>query len=152
MIKIIIDDLIPISKLRHRMCFRNNKRLSYTPAKTKKYEETIQWHAKQAMKNKNIIDTSVCLFIFFYFKPCKSWNKNKINEYISQQMFHISKPDLDNLTKAVKDSLTNIVYTDDRLVSQMFVSKQYTDRYKVAVFVQEAKNVDYNEILKMVDD
>jgi len=152
MIKIIIDDLIPISKLRHRMCFRNNKRSSYTPSKTKKYEEIVQWHAKKEMKGKKIFDSSVCLFVFFFFTPPESWSEAKKKKTISNKIFHTSKPDLDNLVKAIKDSLTNIVYIDDRLVSQLIVSKQYSDKNKVRIFVGDATNLDYDEIFKIMDN
>ena len=39
--------------------------------------------------------------------------------------WYLSKPDLDNLVKAIKDALTGIVWKDDALVCRELTSKEY---------------------------
>ena len=87
MFKLHIENLIPVSKLRHRSCFKNGKVNSYTPSKTKDYEDTIKIYAKKEMKNYDIFDTAIFIFILFCFEPPKSWSKKKEIKQLMRKSF-----------------------------------------------------------------
>lgn len=148
MFKLSVDNLIPISKLRHRTVINNGKCITYTPKKTTQYEEIIKWHAIREMENKVPFDVAVVIAVIFYFSPPKSWPRKKKKEVISNNSFHIVKPDVDNLLKSVKDALNGIVYIDDKLVCQAIVSKQYSEVPSIHILVEKAEKIDYNEILE----
>ena len=53
-------------------------------------------------------------------------------------VYHIKKPDLDNLGKSVKDALQGIIYKADSQIMILLLEKQYTlDEYGVAVRMEE---------------
>lgn len=60
----------------------------------------------------------VALQLHFRFKRPKSHPK-------SSSQWHSVKPDLDKLTRAVKDALTGIIYEDDARVVRCIVEKKY---------------------------
>ena len=47
------------------------------------------------------------------------------------------KPDLDNIAKAVLDSLNGIAYKDDSQIVSMVVSKKYSNRPRVEITLKE---------------
>jgi len=148
MFRLSIDNLIPISKLRHRSVINNGKHVTYTPKKTAQYEEIIKWHAIKEMGNRVPFDVAVIIVVIFNFSPPKSWSRKKKEEVITNHSFHAVKPDVDNLLKAVKDALNGIVYEDDKLVCQAIVSKQYSQIPSVHILVEKAEEIDYNKILE----
>ena len=148
MFKLNIDNLVPISKLRHRSVINNGKYVAYTPKKTAQYEEIIRWHAIKEMGNRVPFDAAVVIVVIFCFSPPKSWTRKKKEEVISNHSFHAVKPDVDNLLKAVKDALNGIVYKDDKLVCQAIVSKQYAQIPSIHILVEKAEEMHYNKILE----
>lgn len=64
-------------------------------------------------------DGPVVLQIQFYMPPPKSLAKTKPH-------YATKRPDLDKLTRTVKDALTQVVYRDDSQVVACQISKQYS--------------------------
>ena len=91
----------PIAKQRPR--FNGNH--AYTPQKTVSYENIVSWSYKLAHKEK--LNGSLKMCLKFNFKIPKSRKDVKVGDYYSQ------KPDIDNLCKAIQDSLNGIAYDDD---------------------------------------
>lgn len=52
-----------------------------------------------------------------------------------KKFYACRKPDLDKLTRAVKDALTNVLYRDDSQVVQMEIGKEYHDYPGVEVIL-----------------
>ena len=55
----------------------------------------------------------------------KSWTKARRQDAQQFDRWHTSKPDVDNLAKAVLDALNGILYEDDSQVVMLAVTKQY---------------------------
>lgn len=51
--------------------------------------------------------------------------------------YHTSKPDLDNLTKALKDALNGVIYVDDSQICFLDAKKHYGERSYVKCEVYE---------------
>ena len=47
------------------------------------------------------------------------------------------KPDLDNIAKAILDSLNGIAYKDDSQIVSLLISKKYSDRPRVEITLKE---------------
>ena len=137
MIKIKIDNVVPMSKLRHRSAIRNSKIILYTPSKTKKYEDTIKLYARTVMGARPPLKCPLEMEITFSFLPPKSWSQKKKDEAIEGGVSHCSKPDLDNLIKAIKDALNNIVYEDDRLICKVKAFKKYAKENSIYIEVDK---------------
>jgi len=137
MIKIKIDNIVPMPKLRHRSAIRNSKIILYTPSKTKEYEDVIKLYARNAIGNRLPLKCPLKMAITFCFLPPKSWSQKKKDEAIEGGVSHCSKPDLDNLIKAIKDALNNIVYEDDRLICKVKAFKKYANKNGIYIEVDK---------------
>lgn len=105
-------DVRPLPKERPRLGKYGN---TYTPSKTKTYEELIGLKAKEQIKNPTLKKCSV--FIVFGFKKK-------------------TKADIDNLAKAVLDGMNGIVYKDDNQIEWLTVVKyenQKNDGVRITV-------------------
>jgi Holliday junction resolvase RusA-like endonuclease len=70
-------------------------------------------------------DGPVVVELAFFFAIPPSWPKWR-REYAAQGSGHTSKPDLDNLAKAVLDGVGNLFWKDDAQVSAVTARKAYT--------------------------
>ena len=81
---------------------------AYTPQKTKDYERRIQAASWAAMQKAGLKPTykSVVVRISAQMNIPASWSKIKKMEAEYNASHHTSKPDLDNITKAVLDGIS----------------------------------------------
>lgn len=86
-------DVNPLPKQRPRLGLRGN---TYTPQKTRDYEQLIAQHAMIAMHraNADMLEGDIELTLRFYRKDDR-------------------RVDLDNLIKACSDAMNGIIYYDD---------------------------------------
>lgn len=56
--------------------------------------------------------------------------------------FHTSAPDATKLTRGVEDALTNVIWTDDKLVVIQHITKLYGPRPGVMVLIEPATKPD----------
>lgn len=105
----------------------------YTAPKTRSYEKTVADEAALVMKPRQPMDGPVMLNVLAIFPIPVSWSKRKkaAANYVT------TKPDADNILKAIADALNGIVYTDDKQVVDTFVRKRYGDQPRVEITVQE---------------
>lgn len=105
----------PVAKGRHRM--NTKTKVSYTPAKTIKAENTIkaEWY-RQVGKSYADYTGVVRMDLIFAFPIRKSWTKAKKKEALRRR-YHTIKPDRDNLMKTVQDALNGLAYKDDSQVA-----------------------------------
>lgn len=89
-----------------------------TPPKTREYEKLIREEWTHGMMNGPLHVTTV-----FTFKVPKSYSKKKQAELIG--MPKTTKPDLDNLVKAVLDALNGVAFEDDSRICSISAVKLY---------------------------
>ena len=58
----------------------------------------------------------VALSCTFVLPVPASWSKTKRQAAVSGDICHVTKPDLDNLIKGLKDPLSGVIWVDDRQV------------------------------------
>lgn len=109
----------------------------YTPKKTSDYEAIVAMQAKIAMEGRAPIDSACCLSLVFHMPIPKSWSQKKQYSALLGTVLPTSKPDLDNLIKAVKDGLNGIVWADDSQVVRVVAEKKYGDNPKVKCCVSD---------------
>ena len=101
---------------------------TYTPQKTKRYEQQIREAALQAatvsgyLKPDNPVSVNICA----WFVPPKSWSKKKRRAAMAGELYPTVKPDADNLAKVFLDALNEIAYHDDKQVVDCVIRKRYT--------------------------
>lgn len=108
---------------------------TYTPAKTVAYEGLIALAGEQAMDGRALLEGPVYVTLTAFFPIPKSWNKARTAQAQSGLAWHTSKPDGDNILKAVGDGLNGIVWKDDSQLAFTKVIKQYgpAPRLEIAV-------------------
>ena len=119
----------PIGKGRPRFA----RGRTYTPARTKEYEQRIGSIARQEMESCSweITPLPVKLTVLAQFEIPKSWTQKKKHQALLGEITP-GRPDIDNVAKAVLDALNGIVYDDDAQVTHLVVKKVYGQPLLVA--------------------
>lgn len=127
----------PVGKGRPRFARRGNFVSTYTPQKTKSYEDEIRMMAKAAMGASEPLETPITVAIYIRVGIPTSFSKQKRKDAISGIIRPTKKPDLDNVAKCFLDSMNEIVYLDDKQVVNLHVTKVYAETPAVEVMVKE---------------
>lgn len=116
----LIINTTPIPKGRPRV----SRYGTYTPPKTKAYQQMIAWEFKKALPTHEIIDRPLKLTVTAWFSVPKSYSKKK-TESCLEIKYCVNNKDVDNLAKSVMDALNGLLYTDDKLVVHLDVVKYW---------------------------
>ena len=127
----------PVGKGRPRFVRRGNFTQTYTPAKTKSYEDEIKMFAKAAMGATEPLETPVEVFLYIRNTVPASYSKKRTEACLSGQEKPTKKPDLDNVAKAFLDAMNGVVYKDDCQIISLHVTKVYAEIAAVEVLVKE---------------
>lgn len=124
---------------------------TYTPKKTKEYEELVRACFMQKYKAiKPVIEKlPVAAFIVAYYKIPKSITKAEKSLILEGNVFPVVKPDADNIAKAILDSLNGLAFNDDNQVVKLQVDKRYAvtdDEMGVKVFITDFR--EHPELFK----
>lgn len=105
---------------------------AYTPRATRDYEESIRLAAISAILKRETVaggwsknERSYVVSVDAYFPIPKSFSKSKRDAAERLGLHPTSKPDADNIIKAVLDGLNGVAFEDDRLVSRCQCNKLY---------------------------
>ena len=104
----------PVPKARARTVTQGGRTHSYTPERTREWEEAVQWIAAQHRPPSPLRGPLAVAMTFYLPKP-----KRGKREYPSV------RPDIDNYCKAVMDALNGMVWQDDGQIVQLEASKRY---------------------------
>lgn len=124
-----------IGKARPRMNTRTGR--AYTPPKTKNYEFTAKQWFTIKYPNFKTLEGRIKVTIIAYFDIPKSISKKKEAEMLNQNISPTKKPDIDNITKIVLDSMNKIAFKDDTQVTELVVEKRYSKEEKLYIRIEE---------------
>ena len=127
----------PVGKGRPRFARRGKFTSTYTPQKTKTYEDEIRLMAKAAMGSSEPLETPMTVAIYIRVGIPASYSKQKRKDALAGIIKPMKKPDLDNVAKCFLDSMNEIVYLDDKQVINLHVTKVYAETPAVEVMVKE---------------
>lgn len=104
----------------------------YDPGKSKDWKRNVLLQALLKYPKPKMIMGPVVMWAMFYLHRPKSRKKDE---------YHQTTPDLDNLTKAIKDALSKTFYGDDKQIIGIHAQKTYVvavgDPPSVRVTIQE---------------
>lgn len=106
----------------------------YTPKKTADYESLVR-EAYGNLPKFNDVPLSVCIKAFYPIPKSMSKKDRKLIE--EGKKLPMVKPDIDNVSKIILDSLNEVAYNDDKQVVDLIVNKYYSEEPKVEVFIDE---------------
>jgi Holliday junction resolvase RusA-like endonuclease len=127
----------PVGKGRPRFAKRGNFVSTYTPQKTKTYEDEIRLMAKAAMGASEPLETPVTVAIYIRVGIPTSFSKQKRKDALANIERPTKKPDADNILKCFLDAMNGIVYIDDKQVVNIHLTKVYSEIPAVEVMVKE---------------
>lgn len=121
----------PVAKGRAKFARRGNFVTAYTPDKTARYENLVKLAAQAAM-GVTIFDIGnpplegpVELSVMAYMSIPASWSMKKQRAAALGEIMPTSKPDLDNVIKAIKDGCNKVAWKDDSQVVDLISKKRY---------------------------
>jgi len=110
----------PIGQPRHRISTRSGFAKMYLP--TRHEVHGFKRAIKTAWLNLKVLPSQKAVFVaieaFFHRPKARTWKRRPNPRYP-----HTSKPDIDNVAKAVMDALNKLAWIDDSQVSRLEVSK-----------------------------
>lgn len=128
----------PVGKGRPRMSRRGGFVRLYTPEKTASYESLVALAGQQAMAGRPVFEGACVVALDICVPVPASWSKKKQVAALAGQVHPTTKPDIDNVEKAIFDGLNGVVWKDDVQVVQVTKRKRYGDTPGVQVGVELA--------------
>lgn len=126
---------IPVGKGRARAVIRGGRIGHYTPKTTLGWEKGAKTLAKAAMRGRPPLEGPVEVLIVAWMPVPASWPAWKRAAALAGEIMPTTKPDKDNIEKAVMDALNGVAWRDDALAVDGRTTKRYADSPGVAVVV-----------------
>lgn len=135
----------PVAEARARF---TRQGVAYTPAKTRAWKQLVRKTATAAAIEAGLhepIAGPVALYLEFVMPVPPSWTKGKKLKASLGELQPTSKPDIDNLAKAIMDGINNclddddkpIIWHDDSQVVRLVATKRYGQTGLVNVNISE---------------
>lgn len=97
----------------------------FTPEKTVSYESLVGYSAAQAMAGRALIEGPVSVRLHIGVQIPASWSGAKQRRALAGLELPTTKPDIDNVEKAIFDGMNGVVWKDDVQVVDVTKSKRY---------------------------
>ena len=136
----------PVGKGRPRAARRGAGVVMFTPGKTADYEALVAATAAAALAGDalagdalahQLLDGPLEAVLEMRFPVPASWSKAKRARALAGAEWHTSKPDADNVTKAILDACNGVVFRDDAQVVVMIATKAFSEEPGVRVVIRE---------------
>jgi len=127
---------IPVAQSRPRFTRQGKFVKTYDPPKSKAYKKLVrqevlkQYHDEPIAKGNPLI-----LQVTFYRSIQKSLSKAEHERRLKGDILPFIKPDIDNYFKAVTDALTGVIWADDNQITDVKMSKRYSDNPRTEILV-----------------
>lgn len=109
----------------------------YTPTRTKDYESLVEQYFLLKYPRFKALEGRIKVSIIAYFSIPKTTKKADINEMLENNISPTKKPDIDNIVKAILDSMNKFAFKDDNQITKLEVEKKYSLEDKVYVKIEE---------------
>lgn len=127
----------PHGKARPRVVRRGDRTYSYTPEKTREYEQSVRAACADAAPG--MIHGAVSVRIVAHYPVQDSWSQEKKDLALAQMILPVVKPDADNVIKVILDGMNGVAWDDDKQVTHTEFDKVYSAIPRVVVEVWEVK-------------
>lgn len=112
---------------------------TYTPEKTKRFENDVRLLVKSLIGNQQPLETPIEVFLYFRLPVPQSYSKKRTEACLSGSEKPILKNgDLDNYAKAVLDAFNGLVYKDDCQIVELHLTKVYDVKEGIDCLIKEA--------------
>ena len=104
---------------------QHGKGYTFTPKETREYEQIVGFYARRAIKQP--LEGAIRVKVDFYMPIPKSWSEKKKRLAEAGEIRPATRPDLDNLEKALFDGCNGIAWIDDAQVVEVHKAEWYGD-------------------------
>ena len=136
----------PVGKGRPRAARRGAGVVMFTPEKTAGYEGLVTATAAAALAGdalaRQLLDGPLEAVLEMRFPAPASWSKAKRARALAGAEWHTSKPDADNVAKAILDACNGVVFRDDAQVVVLIATKAFSEEPGVRVEIREVQPHD----------
>ena len=101
------------------------------------YENQVGAYASQAMAGRPPLGGPIAVTIDAHMMIPASWSAKKRQDAIAGKIWPTSRPDLDNIIKAVLDGILRIAIIDDNQVVHLVARQLYSQIPQLAVEIEE---------------
>lgn len=126
----------PVAQGRPRASTKGGFVRMYDPKKSKDYKDYVRLaaaeHAPAAL-----LEGPLGMVLTVYRSTPKSFSKKKAELAEVGEIRPVSKPDVDNYLKGVKDALKGVIWKDDSQVVEVFAQKRYSARPRIEVKIKQ---------------
>lgn len=122
----------------------------FTPQKTLAYEGLVAHCGSVAMAGRPLIEGPVELRMFIDVQIPASWSKKKQAQALAGEILPTTKPDVDNVIKAIGDGLNGVVWRDDVQITDIITRKRYSEKPQVRVAIRPAVTAESAQIALQV--
>ena len=129
----------PVAKGRPRFTRQGSFVKSYTPEKTVNYENLVKI-SFDMYEEKEKLEGELAVSLMVYCSIPKSTSKKKKALMLKGDIRPTTKPDLDNIAKAILDSLNGRAFDDDKQVVSLIVQKYYSDTPRVEIEIERCSD------------
>lgn len=132
----------PTGQPRPRMTAVGGHARSYDPEKAVNYKAFVRMLCIDAMRKSGETDptpvpgTGFKVRISAAFKPPASWSNKKKDRAIEGEIEATIKPDVDNIAKILMDAINGLIWSDDKMVTDLRVSKGYWTEDEVTMSIE----------------
>ena len=132
----------PVGKGRPRAARRGAGVVMFTPEKTAGYEALVAAAASNAMRAEAIppLTGPLAAMLEMQFPVPASWSKAHKAAALAGAESPTSKPDADNVAKAILDACNGVVFRDDAQVVVLIATKAFSEEPGVRVVIREVQN------------
>ena len=126
----------PVAQGRPRFARMGNNVKTYDPEKSVNYKEIVRAEALKVRPQKPLAG-AISLVILIYRSIPKSFSKKRTIQAQEGYIRPITRPDIDNIVKGIKDSLKGVIWKDDSQVITLTAKKYYSDVPRIEVAIGE---------------
>lgn len=117
---------------------RRGKTVLYDPEKSKDFKQYVGLIASQHAPSK-LLEGPLYVQVKVYKPLLKSFSKKRTAEAEAGLYRPVTKPDVDNYAKGIKDALNKVIWNDDSQVVEFTISKWYSSKPRVEVEISKVE-------------
>lgn len=114
-----------------RVRFYRNR--AYDPSK--EYKKSLKVQLLSQFCGKPLIEDPIFLRLTFRMPIPKSTTKSKMRKILNGEIYHVKRPDIDNLAKAALDALNDTIIKDDSQIYSLHTNKIYSTHPGISLLI-----------------
>ncbi len=135
----------PMGKERPLLVTCKSHPYAITRQKTRDYEQLVKDLFATGSKKGEYLFGPVKAEINVYYAVPKSISKKKTAKMLCGEILPTKKPDCDNVAKIILDSLNGLAYKDDAYVTELIVTKAFSEVPRVDITLSEVEGMPYRK-------